>query len=336
MQTNYSLVNHNSFGINVSASLFAAPETTDQLISVAEKHDFDKLPFLILGEGSNLLFMRNFDGIVLNPQLKGIELLSGDSDEVLVKVGAAENWDQWVGYTIRHGWYGLENLSLIPGSVGSSPVQNIGAYGVELKDRFAWLDAWDLSDHKIVRIYPDDCSFGYRNSIFKTSAPKRYMILYVTFRLNKKPELNLEYGQVRKEFLARGGSTPADLREVIISIRNRKLPDPGEYGNAGSFFKNPVVPRSLLETIRAEFPDIPFHQDKDNHVKIPAAWLIEKTGWKGIRKGKVGTWPNQPLVIVNYGGATGQDIFDFSEEIRNDVERKFGIGLEREVVVIGR
>ena len=335
MQTNYSLANHNSFGINVNAFLFAAPETTDQLIAVAEKHDFEKLPFLILGEGNNLLFTKNFDGIVLNPRLKGIELLSGDSDEVLVKVGAAENWDHLVDYSISHGWYGLENLSLIPGSVGSAPVQNIGAYGVELKDRFAWLDAWDLSDHKIVRKYPDDCMFGYRNSIFKTHAPKRYVILYVTFSLNKKPGLNLEYGHVRKEFLARGGSTPADLREVIISIRNRKLPDPGEYGNAGSFFKNPVVHLSLLESLRAGFPDIPFHQGENNLVKIPAAWLIDKAGWKGIRKGDVGTWPNQPLVIVNYGGASGQEILDFSEEIRNDVERKFGIGLEREVEVVG-
>jgi UDP-N-acetylmuramate dehydrogenase len=334
MQSNYSLANHNSFRINVNASLFCAPENLDQLDSVSDEYDFNR-PFLVLGEGSNLLLTKDFDGLVLNPRLTGIEMQSEDRNEVWVKVGAGVNWDQWVEHTVRQGWFGLENLSLIPGSVGSAPVQNIGAYGVEMNDRFAWLDAWDLYEKRIVRMHPDDCHFGYRTSVFKKESPKRHIITHVTFRLLKTPRLQLDYGHVRELFNKQGGTTPAHLREVIISIRRQKLPDPSEYGNAGSFFQNPVVDRTTFKSIQAEFPQIPFHQGTDNRVKIPAAWLIDTAGWKGVRRGRVGTWPGQPLVIVNYGGASGQEILDFSEEIRNDVYRKFGIYLEREVNVIG-
>jgi UDP-N-acetylmuramate dehydrogenase len=334
MQRNYPLTRHNSFGIQVRASLFSAPENLDQLVSLTESYNFHQFSFLVLGEGSNLLFTKDFEGLVIHPALKGIEIELENSEEVWIRVGASVNWDAWVVHSIQQGWYGLENLSLIPGSVGSSPIQNIGAYGVEMKDRIAWLDAWDLFERKLVRKMPEECEFGYRTSLFKTQSPKRYIITHVTFRLQKKPDLQLQYGHVRESFMANGGSTPADLRNTIITIRSRKLPDPQVYGNAGSFFKNPVIDLNLLNDIQSDFSEIPFHSAENNLVKIPAAWLIENAGWKGVRKGRIGTWPKQPLVIVNYGGASGQEILDFSEEIRADVARKFGITLEREVNVI--
>ena len=223
---------------------------------------------------------------------------------------------------------------MIPGSVGSSPIQNIGAYGVELKNRFEWLEAWDLQLKQLVRMDQSACRFGYRSSIFKEEALGRYIISHVAFRLNRKPDLKLDYGNVKEEFTLAKGSTPLDLRNVITAIRSKKLPDPAQYGNAGSFFKNPMVDRTIYNCIRVEYPQIPFYPSDGNQMKIPAAWLIEKSGWKGKRLGNVGTWPTQALVIVNYGGASGQEIYDFSENILQDVERIFGITLEREVNVI--
>jgi UDP-N-acetylmuramate dehydrogenase len=292
------------------------------------------MPLLVLGEGSNILFRNNFDGLVIQPGMKGIEVVEENTEHVVVKVGASENWDHWVGYALEKHWYGLENLSLIPGSVGSSPVQNIGAYGVELKDCFAWLEAWDRKEHQLVKLDARDCRFAYRTSIFKYEEKGRYIITHVAFSLNKNPDLKLDYGNVREEFRKAGGSTPEDLRRVITAIRKTKLPDPEQYGNAGSFFKNPLVDRTIYNCIRVEYPEVPFFPDRDNQVKIPAAWLIEKSGWKGERIGNVGTWPTQALVIVNYGGATGQEIYEFSEKIMEDVESTFGVTLEREVTVI--
>ncbi len=334
VQNNYPLERHNSFGIRVRSALYTAPEGLEELERIVSAHDLRNLPFLILGEGSNLLFTRDYEGLVIHPQMKGTELLYEEKKEVFIRVGAAENWDRWVEDSLEAGWYGLENLSLIPGSVGSAPVQNIGAYGVELKDRFAWLDAWDLFDNKAVRISLEECNFGYRNSIFKSLHPRRYLITHVVFRLLKNPSLQLEYGPVREMFEKAGGDTPSDLREVIISIRRQKLPDPAEVGNAGSFFKNPVVERSLFQELQAGYSYMPFFHAGSDKIKIPAAWLIEKAGWKGKRIGNVGTWPGQPLVIVNYGGAGGQEILDFSEKIRTDVEQKFGITLEPEVNIV--
>lgn len=332
---NFPLRNHNSFGINVYASLFAAPKSIDQLGLLMEQYDFSNHPSLVIGEGSNLLFTKNFEGLILNPAIKGIRVVAEDRDRVMVEAGACENWDHWVQYALKKGWYGIENLSLIPGSVGASPVQNIGAYGVELKDRFAWLEAWDLKEGKRIRLEPEDCHFGYRTSIFKSEYPGRYIITHVVFSLLKTPDLQLDYGQVRESFHEAGGCTAEDLREVIISIRSGKLPDPSAYGNAGSFFKNPVIEANEFEVLQIEFPDIPsYATNDDSFIKVPAAWLIEKSGWKGKRQDSVGSWPDQPLVIVNYGGASGQEIFDFSEEIRQDVHRKFGILLEREVNVV--
>ena len=334
IQQHFSLKNHNSFGIDISAALFANPETTKELKGLLDQYDFINLPYLVMGEGSNLLFKGDFKGMVLNPGMKGIELVEEENEQVVVRVGAAENWDSWVEHATRHGWFGLENLSLIPGSVGSAPVQNIGAYGVEMKDHFAWLEAWDLQQNQSIRLNGKDCRFGYRSSIFKTDARGRYIITHVAFRLNKRPQLQLNYGPVNEAFKNSHGSTPMELRNTIIQIRNQKLPNPVEFGNAGSFFKNPRVDRTIFKCLRVDYPEIPSFHDKENQVKIPAAWLIEQAGWKGKRIGNVGTWPTQPLVIVNYGGATGQEIIDFSEQIRSDVDKKFGVYLEREVNVV--
>jgi UDP-N-acetylmuramate dehydrogenase len=330
----HSLKNANTFGLDVSAALFAEPENVEELRELAEHADLHQGPCLVLGEGSNILFRKDFPGMVLRPCMKGIELVEIRDASVWVKVGAAEHWDDWVRFATEQGWYGLENLSLIPGSVGSAPVQNIGAYGTELKDHFAWLEAWDLQEGKTVRLEKEDCRFGYRTSIFKTEQPGRYVITRVCFRLSLEPELNLSYGNIGEVFRRSGGTTPVDLREVVISVRRKKLPDPHLYANAGSFFKNPLVDRTVFKCIRAEFREVPHYREANKQVKIPAAWLIEKSGWKGKRSGNVGTWPDQPLVIVNYGGATGEEILAFSERIREDVDRKLGVTLEREVQII--
>ncbi len=331
---NHSLKNLNSFGVEVYASLFARPTSTEELKRILDNYDYTQNPILVMGEGSNILFTKNFEGLVVNPGMMGIELLEENESEVLVKVGAGENWDNWVNYACREGWFGLENLSLIPGSVGSAPVQNIGAYGVELKDNFEGLEAWDLKEKMLVEFNPKSCRFGYRYSIFKGESSGRFIITSVSFRLSKIPILKLNYGKIAEAFKVSGGSTPLDLRQVVIDIRNQKLPDPEQIGNSGSFFKNPVVDRPIFMCLRVEHSDIPSYPDVDNQVKIPAAWLIEKAGWKGKRMGNVGTWPNQALVIVNHGGASGLEILDFSTQIQESVAKIFGITLEREVNVV--
>lgn len=330
----FSLRSHNTFGVEIHAALFCHPKNLEELVSILEEQSPDEHSLLVIGEGSNILFQNDFEGLVLHPAFMGIQLVQEENDHVMVNVGAGENWDSWVAHATGRGWYGLENLSLIPGSVGSAPIQNIGAYGVELREHFAWLDAYDLEKKEVVRMNREDCQFGYRTSIFKTGYGSRYIITSVTFRLRTEPLLNLDYGNVKEEFSSSGGQNPGDLRDLIISIRNRKLPDPSQFGNAGSFFKNPLVDMTIFKCIRAEYPDVPGHFSSNNRVKVPAAWLIEKAGWKGKRIGNVGTWPLQPLVVVNYGGATGREILDFTEQIREDVDMKFGVELEREVRVV--
>ena len=334
MHQNHALKKHNSFGVEAEAALFANPASPEELQSVLAQYDHNQFPLLVLGEGSNILFTKNYEGLIISPGMKGVELMEESDEEVLIKVGAGENWDKWVEYAGLHGWFGLENLSLIPGSVGSAPVQNIGAYGVELKDFFESLEAWDLREKRLVNLDHKACRFGYRYSIFKGEQRGRYIITSVSFRLSRTPILNLQYGNIAEAFKDAGGSTPEDLRRVVVAIRNQKLPDPEEYGNAGSFFKNPLVDRAVFKCIRVDHSEIPSYPDCDNQVKIPAAWLIEKSGWKGKRFGNVGTWPTQPLVIVNYGGAGGQEILDFSKKIQERVEELFSIDLEREVNVI--
>jgi len=334
LQHNIPLKSLNTFGLDVSALHFANPRTLEALIEVLSGHDPSGLPLLVIGEGSNILFTGNYEGLIVRPEFRGIEVLEENDDEVIVAVGAGENWDEWVETAVENGWYGLENLSLIPGSVGSAPVQNIGAYGIELKDRMEYLEAYDIREKRTVRLNGRACEFGYRYSIFKGKCAGRYIITTVVFRLGKQHVLNLDYGNVREVFEEHRGSTLKDLRETIIRIRRSKLPDPVEYGNAGSFFKNPVVGNPIFKCIRVNHKEMPHYPVEGNQVKIPAAWLIEQAGWKGRKVGNVGTWPSQPLVIVNYGGATGQEIFSFSERIREDVEKQFDILLEREVNVV--
>ena len=324
----------NSFRLGTRAAFYCRPGDVETLDAVLQDKYYSQMPRLVLGQGSNILFRNDFEGLVIQPGMKGVEVVEENQEELIVKVGSSENWDGWVAHALDRGWFGLENLSLIPGSVGAAPVQNIGAYGVELRDRFAWLEAWDVQDYKPVKLFLEDCHFGYRSSIFKEEGKGRYIITHVAFILNKKPELKLDYGEVKKEFMQAGGKTPMDLRSVIIDIRRAKLPDPEEYGNAGSFFKNPMVDKTIYNCIRVEYPDIPFFPGEHNQMKVPAAWLIEQTGWKGKRLGNVGTWPSQALVIVNYGGATGHEIYDFSRKIMEDVENTFGVTLECEVNVI--
>jgi len=334
MHNQYSLKEMNSFGIDATASLFAAPEDEESLIRLLEEYDYNLMPLLIMGEGSNILFKNDYEGLIIRPGMNGVEVREEDEQEILVRVGASENWDSWVADATANGWYGLENLSLIPGSVGSAPVQNIGAYGVELKDHIERIDAYDLQQKRSVQLDRQVCKFDYRSSIFKNEFRGRYVITHVVFRLKKQSQLALDYGPVKEAFIKAGGTSALDLRNVIISIRRQKLPDPLEFGNAGSYFKNPLVDRTIYKCIRVDYPDIPNYHASENQVKIPAAWLIEQAGWKGKRIGNVGTWPTQPLVIVNYGSATGQEILDFSEQIRNDVDKLFGIYLEREVNVV--
>ena len=330
----YSLQKLNTFGLDIKASWLCKPSSLESLTTILEQDKIAELPHLVIGEGSNILFTEDYLGLVINPPMKGIEVLEDDGEQVLIRVGASENWDQWVQLATEKGWYGLENLSLIPGSVGAAPVQNIGAYGVELKEYFAWLEAWDLQNNKEVKLDRKACNFGYRSSLFKNEGRGRYIITHVTFRLHRTPSLVLDYGKVRTAFSEAKGKTPADLRNIIIDIRKSKLPDPRRYGNGGSFFKNPRIGRAIYNCMRVEHPNIPYFPDEENRVKIPAAWLIEKAGWKNHRVGNVGTWPTQALVIVNYGGATGREIYDFSEQIVVDVDRKFGVRLEREVQLI--
>lgn len=335
VHTNYSLLPHNTFHVESTAGFFSEPSDIKELIELLEYSDHRALQLLVIGEGSNLLFRNNFTGLVIHPQMKGIRMLDEASSELLVRVGAGENWDNFVSVCVENGWYGPENLSLIPGSVGSVPVQNIGAYGREVKDLIEYVDILDTKTGVQEQISNGNCEFGYRDSIFKHGEPGRFIITHVVFRLYKTAELLLNYGSVKEIFDKKSEKNIHTLRDTIIEIRQSKLPDHMSYGNGGSFFKNPMVNRSKFEALFEAFPEIPSYPAEANRVKVPAAWLIDQCGWKGHREGDVGCWPNQALVIVNYGNASGEEIFQFSEKIQTSVMGKFGIELEREITVIG-
>ena len=338
---NISLQSYNTFGIDVSAHYFSSFATTDQL---AELLAMTPAPPLILGGGSNLLFTRDIDGLVLKNEIGGIDLVLEDEEYVYVKSGAGENWHSFVLYCLGRDWAGVENLSLIPGSVGAAPMQNIGAYGVEIKDVFYELEAYDLNEQKVYTFSLNDCEFGYRESVFKRKYRDRFVILNVTFRLRKQPVFHTSYGAIREE-LEKMGIQDLSIQAVsqaVINIRSSKLPDPKVIGNAGSFFKNPTVPNEQFESLRSAFPGIigyPNPQDQTrsstgNSTKLAAGWLIEQCGWKGFRRGDAGCHARQALVLVNYGKASGEEIYDLSQEILLSVERKFGVTLEREVNII--
>jgi UDP-N-acetylmuramate dehydrogenase len=329
---NQSLKKLNSFGMDVFAKTFICLHNVREMQELLSNFDIDKEKVLILGEGSNILFTGNFNGLVIHPCNKGIEVMEEDNHSIDLNVAAGENWDEFVEYCTRKNYGGLENLSLIPGSVGSAPVQNIGAYGVEVKERIIWVEGLDLKTGELKKIYTNDCGFGYRKSIFKQELKNRFIITSVHFKLHKNAGLNLSYGPVKRLFEARKEHNIQSLRETIIEIRESKLPDYKEIGNAGSFFKNPVISISQFQELQNTYPEIPSYPS-GKEIKLPAAWLIEKAGWKGVREKDAGTWPGQPLVIVNYGNSSGKEILNLAEKIQQSIHAQFGIELEMEVNV---
>lgn len=333
---NISLKPFNSFGIEARARYFSPFASIDDLVHILQREECNKdLPLLILGGGSNVLFTGDLNGILLKNELKGIALLKEDHQHYFVKAMAGENWHSFVNYCLEHNYAGVENLSLIPGNVGATPIQNIGAYGVEIKDVFYALEAYDLLEKKIETFSLNDCQFGYRNSIFKGKEKGRYIILSVTYLLQKQPIFNTHYGALERELEAMGITTLSiqSIAQAVINIRSSKLPDPTQLGNAGSFFKNPVIPNEQFHTLKLRFPQLSGFPEGDASMKIAAGWLIEQCGWKGYRKGDAGCFPKQALVLVNYGKATGAEIYELSERIIQDVNNHFQILLEREVNV---
>jgi len=335
VHTDFQLKDYNTFAVRSVASYFVVLKNLIETRFFLRDRFYGSLKNLVLGGGSNILFTSDFEGIILKPDYKGIEVIDEDRMHVYLRAGAGESWDYLVEYAVNHGWGGLENLSYIPGTVGAAPIQNIGAYGVEAKDSISSVEAIDIESLDVVRFSNEECKFGYRTSIFKTDIKGKVLVQYVTFKLCKKPALKLDYGNLKEE-LAKDGGIPdiIKIRNAVTDIRKRKLPDPAEFGNAGSFFKNPVVGKLYAQKLLDSYSNMPHFESGDNEVKIPAAWLIEQTGLKGVREGNVGTHPNQPLVIVNYGNATGKEVLKFAHEIIEKVHLKFGIMLEPEVNIV--
>ncbi|SCH77440.1 UDP-N-acetylmuramate dehydrogenase [uncultured Bacteroides sp.] len=328
----YSLLPYNTFGIDVSASRFL------EYASVAELKEYIAqgavtTPFLHIGGGSNLLFTKDYDGLILHSRIGGIEVTAEDSQTVSLRVGAGVVWDDFVACCVEHGWYGAENLSLIPGEVGASAVQNIGAYGVEVKDLITAVETVNIQGYE--RVYSvEECEYAYRNSIFKRPENKSVFVTYVRFRLSKEERYTLDYGTIRQELAKYPAPTLPIVRKVIIEIRESKLPDPKVTGNAGSFFMNPIVAKDKLEALQQDYPRIPYYELPDGRVKIPAGWMIDQCGWKGKSLGPAAVHDKQALVLVNRGGAKGSDIIALSDAVRASVRDKFGIDIRPEVNVI--
>jgi UDP-N-acetylmuramate dehydrogenase len=337
IQQNISLGTYNTFGIKAIAKHFAKFSSLDELEEVFHYGSSAKENGpLIIGGGSNILLTGDYNGLVAKNELQGIDVVNEDQKHIYVRAAAGENWHRFVLYCIENNFAGIENLSLIPGNVGASPMQNIGAYGVELKDVFYELEAYNIREKKVVKFSTSDCQFGYRESVFKRKYKGQFIIISVTFRLNKQPLFHTEYGALKQE-LDRMDVKDLSIRaisEAVINIRRSKLPDPAEIGNAGSFFKNPIIPKSRFNSLKDLFPSIPGFPENEENVKVAAAWLIEQCGWKGYRKGDAGCHAKQALVLVNYGNAKGIDIYNLSTEIMQSVESKFGLILEREVNVL--
>ena len=331
---NTSLLPYNTFGINVKASKFGRFSCTEELRALLS-HRGKEEKLLILGGGSNVLLTEDFEGLVIRNEIKGFEVISEDENTVDIKVGAGEVWHDFVLQSIEKGYGGVENLSLIPGSVGASPMQNIGAYGVEIKDVFVSLEAYHIESGEVHTFDKEACQFGYRESVFKRRLKGQYIIVSVTYRLTKTHSLNTSYGAIEAELKERGITNPTikDVSDAVIAIRQSKLPDPKEIGNAGSFFKNPVVEKSVLVSIQEKHENVPNYPAGDK-VKLAAGWLIEQAGWKGKTFDTFGVHKKQALVLVNYGGSKGQSILDLSTQIIADVQAKFGVQLEREVNII--
>jgi UDP-N-acetylmuramate dehydrogenase len=337
LQTNYNLKSFNTFGIASIAAHYAAIHHPDELPLLLSQVD-RSTPRLILGGGSNLLLPDNFPGLVIHNCIQFIESTAVASNEVIIRAGGGVNWHALVLWSLRQGYGGLENMALIPGTVGAAPIQNIGAYGREIKDVFVKLEAQELETGTTHTFSLEDCQFGYRDSIFKQPENRhRYLITSVSFRLTKQVhELHTHYGAIQEQLEKQGvhQPTPQDVAAAVIEIRRSKLPDWRIYGNAGSFFKNPVISQDHFQQLQSQFPGIPSYPAEDHQVKVPAGWLIDQCGWKGQRHGAVGCYERQALVIVNHGGATAKEIIAFSALIMKDVQEKYSIELEREVNAI--
>ncbi|MBN2281364.1 MAG: UDP-N-acetylmuramate dehydrogenase [Candidatus Marinimicrobia bacterium] len=329
-----NLITYNTFKVNSKCSDLVKCLSVNELMAYLKSQDFHNTLYLILGEGSNILFRNDFNGIVLKPELKGIEILSESSDEVTIKVYNGVIWDDFVQYCVDHHYYGTENLSLIPGNVGAATYQNIGAYGVEIKDVIHEVEAIHIESRKVEHFTKDQCNFDYRSSVFKQKYQDKYIIISTTFRLSKVFKPNLEYAGLQEKLKDINTITAQNIRDVVINVRRAKLPDPDEIGNAGSFFKNPVVDEQKFQELKSKFDDLKYFQLPDNLYKIPAGWMIEKCGWKGKRIGDVGIWSKQALVVVNHGNATGEEIYQFCQNIKQSVKDVFGILPEEEVRII--
>ncbi|MBL3658148.1 UDP-N-acetylmuramate dehydrogenase [Fulvivirga sediminis] len=332
-----SLKSHNTFGLEAKTKLFTEVNSIVELQETLKTEEAQANPLLILGGGSNILLTQDFDGLTIKNTITGKSIIKETDDYVLVKVGAGEAWHDFVTYAIEQNWGGTENLSLIPGTVGAAPMQNIGAYGIELKEIFESLEAVNIETGEIETFNQDQCQFGYRESIFKKNLKGKYIIAHVTFRLTRKDhQLHIEYGAIKStlEELKIKSPTIEDISNAVISIRKSKLPDPKEIGNSGSFFKNPTITKISFESLKVDHPEIPGYELPNNEVKVPAGWLIEKAGWKGYTNGNIGVHKKQALVLVNYGGGKGKDIWALAEEIQASVMKKFGIELHPEVNII--
>ena len=328
----YSLQALHTFRMNIQADRYISVTAEEEILPALGKAGSSKI--LILGGGSNVLFSGNFHGVILHPLMKGIRVVKRSDDFVWLNAKAGEVWDDLVSYAVNNGFYGLENLSLIPGHVGASPIQNIGAYGIEAKDAIESVRFLNLNTRKFEELSNVQCGFGYRDSIFKHELKNKILITDVTFRLSLNERYSLDYGSIKEELKKHSGVNLKTVRTAIIDIRTSKLPDPAAIPNAGSFFKNPVVSLSHYHTLLEKYPDIPHYKNSETEVKIPAAWLIEKCGWKGYRVKDAGVHVNQPLVLVNYGNASGQEVVALAQNIIRSVEEKMKIRLEMEVNMI--
>lgn len=337
--TQFSLQDFNSFQVFTTSKYFAEVNTETDVKRLIQQPIWLKEAKLIMGEGSNILFTKPFDGLIIHNKCKGIELINENDTAVWIKVNGGEIWHKLVQYTIENNWFGIENLSLIPGSVGAAPIQNIGAYGVELKDTLVSLEAIELATGKIKTFSKKACQFGYRDSLFKRKAKGKYFILNLTLQLSKQPVYHLDYGAIKQELTKQGyfdtqQLTSKMISQAICAIRTRKLPNPRLLGNGGSFFKNPILSLATFNTLQILYPTMPYYSLPNKQVKIPAAWLIDQCGWKGYRKGDAGVHKQHALVLVNYGKATGEEIYVLAKQIQESVSQRFQIALETEVNII--
>jgi UDP-N-acetylmuramate dehydrogenase len=336
LKHNFSLRNSNTFGISANAKHYLTVDSHNELIRYLKENDLARYEKrLFLGGGSNLLFITDYDGLIIHPEIEYIRLITENKYIAEVEVGAGINWDNFVAWCVEKGWGGVENLSLIPGNIGAVPVQNIGAYGVEASSVISVVKGIDMDSLEDKHFNRNECNFGYRTSLFKDQLKEQFIVTSVVFRLSKHPDFQLHYDALEEEVRKTGEKNLLNVRRAVIAIRESKLPDPLKIGNAGSFFKNPVIPELTAKILKENYPDIPLYPVGNGQVKVAAGWLIEKVGWKGKSAGKAAIYDKQALVVINKGGASGTDIFRLSEMVAEDVLHKFNIHLEREVQVIG-